>query len=88
MNDLDYSDSTLNNYESDDDWKSQTMVLGGLLGAGLGLISALLYIRSAEQTALERGEKASGPGTRDALTLGVSLLGIIRTITEWGQRSE
>jgi hypothetical protein len=64
------------------------MLLGGLLGAALGLISALLYIRSAEQTALERGEGPAAPATRDALTLGVSLLGIIRTISEWGQRSE
>ena len=65
------------------DWRSRTLLTGGLAGAALGLVAALLYIRSAEE---QYGPQTPPkPQTGDAVRLGVSLLGIIRTITEWGK---
>ena len=66
-------------------WRSRTMLMGGLIGAGLGLLSAYLYLRAAEE-AHEEGEAPVAPETRDAVKLGVALLAILRTITEWGKR--
>jgi hypothetical protein len=65
-------------------WRARALLMGGLLGSVLGLLSAYLYIRSAEDMYGGEGPP-EGPQTKDALKLGVSLLGIIRTITEWGR---
>ena len=48
------------------------------------LISAILYLRAAEET--HGDESPEMPQARDALRLGVSLLAIIRSITDWGRR--
>jgi hypothetical protein len=65
------------------DWRPRVFVLGGLIGAVLGLLSAYLFVRATE----EAGKDAPGtPATGDAVRLGASLLGIIRTIAEWGTR--
>ncbi|MBN1428616.1 MAG: hypothetical protein JXB07_09525 [Anaerolineae bacterium] len=66
-------------------WRSRTMLMGGLIGAVLGLLSAYLYVRSAEE-AHDPGEAPEAPETRDAVKLGVALLAIVRTIAEWGKR--
>jgi hypothetical protein len=67
-----------------EDWRTQIFVLGGVVGAVLGLVSAYLYVRSAEEE--HGGGAPATPGARDALRLGASVLGIVRTITEWGRR--
>jgi hypothetical protein len=67
-----------------EDWRTRIFVLGGVVGAVLGLVSAYLYVRSAEEE--HGGSAPATPGTRDALRLGASVLGIVRTITEWGRR--
>ncbi len=66
-------------------WRTRVLLVGGLVGAILGVISAFLYVRAADE---QRGgdEPPVGPGPGDAVRLGISLLGIIRTITEWGSR--
>lgn len=65
-------------------WRTRTLVVGGIIGTIVGLISAYLYLRAAEET---YGEEApEGPQTGDAVRLGISMLGIIRTITEWARR--
>lgn len=66
-------------------WRTRTLMMGSLIGAGLGLLSAYLYLRAAEETH-EPGETPQGPETRDAAKLGVALLAIVRTIAEWGRR--
>ncbi len=66
-------------------WRPRVFLIGGLAGALIGLLSAYLYVRSVEET---HGEAVSpsSPKASDAVKLGISLLGIIRTITEWGRR--
>jgi len=66
-------------------WRSRTILTGGLIGAVLGLFSAYLYVRAAEETH-ETGQAPEAPETRDAVKLGVALLTIVRTIAEWGRR--
>ena len=67
-----------------EDWRTPIFVLGGVVGAVLGLLSAYLYVRTAEE---EHGGHAPAiPKTGDALRLGASMLAIVRTITEWGRR--
>jgi gas vesicle protein len=66
-------------------WRARTMLMGGLIGAVLGLLSAYLYLRTAEESH-EEGRTPEAPETRDAVKLGVALLTIIRTIAEWGKR--
>lgn len=66
-------------------WRTRTLMMGGLVGAALGLLSAYLYVRAADETH-EAGEAPGGPETRDAAKLGVAVLAIVRTIAEWGRR--
>lgn len=66
-------------------WRTRTLMMGGLIGAVLGLLSAYLYLRAADETH-ESGTPPTGPETRDAAKLGVALLAIMRTIAEWGRR--
>jgi hypothetical protein len=66
------------------DWRTRTFVFGGIVGAVLGLLSAYLYVRSAEEE--HAGQAPASPKAGDALRLGTSVLAIVRTITEWGKR--
>lgn len=66
------------------DWRPRVFLIGGVIGAALGLLSAYLFVRAAEEAGKEAPE---APGAGDTVKLGLSLLGIIRTITEWGSRS-
>lgn len=70
---------------ADGGWRARVVVMGGIIGAVLGLLSAYLYLRAAEETHGPEGTP-QGPETRDAVKLGVALLAIIRTISEWGKR--
>ncbi len=67
-----------------DDWRPRVFLLGGVIGAALGLLSAYLFVRAAEEAGKQVPET---PRAGDTVKLGLSLLGIIRTITEWGSRS-
>lgn len=69
----------------DTGWRTRALMMGGLIGAVVGLLSAYLYLRAADETH-ESGEAPAGPETRDAARLGVALLAIVRTIAEWGRR--
>ena len=65
------------------DWRPRIFVVGGLVGAFLGLLSAYFYVKTAE----EIGDKQpTAPSSSDTVRLGLSLLSIIRTISEWGSR--
>ncbi len=68
-------------------WRQRILIIGGVLGAVIGVLSALFYIRAAEESNQE-GETPEAPTAGDAVRLGLSLLTIMRTITEWGQRKE
>ena len=66
------------------EFRTRVLVIGGILGSVLGIISAILYLRAAEET---YGENVPAmPQPRDAMRLGVALLAIIRSITDWGRK--
>jgi hypothetical protein len=65
------------------DWRPRVLILGGLVGAAIGLLSAYLYVRAADENVT--GKQPEAPGTGDAVRLGISLLAIVRTITEWAK---
>ena len=67
-----------------DDWRPKVIAFGGVLGAALGIVSALLYIRSAEETGRE--EAPASPDATDAVRMGITLMGIVRTVTEWAKK--
>lgn len=71
--------------QPDAGWRPRVFLLGGLLGALLGLLSAYLYVRAAEER-YGGAKPPEAPDTGDAVRLGTALLGIIRTIAEWGSR--
>ena len=61
------------------DWRSRAFLVGGVLGALLGLGAAYIYINAAEQS----GETPEvSPGT--AVTIGLSLLALLRQVADPG----
>ena len=66
-------------------WKSQVYVIGAAVGSLLGLVSAYLYARAAEEEAERKGGKPDKIPTSQLLTLGLAALGLIRQITELGK---
>jgi len=66
------------------EFRARVLIMGGIIGTVLGIVSAILYLRAAEEA---HGD--DGPGTprpRDAMKLGMSLLAIIRSITDMGRK--
>jgi hypothetical protein len=65
------------------DWRRKAFVLGGLLGALLGLGAAYIYVNAAEAS----GETPEvTPGT--AVTIGLSLLALLRQVAAIGEGGE
>jgi len=65
--------------EADDSWKAKTLIIGGAIGAAIGLSAAYLLTRRAEQ----KGEMlaiSSGQG----LKLGMLVAGLLRSILSLG----
>jgi hypothetical protein len=69
----------------DNSLRARVLIIGGVLGTILGIVSAFLYLRAAEESAAEDGA-INAPAPQDAVKLGLSLLGIIRAITDWARR--
>ena len=63
------------------DWKAKTLIVGGVVGALIGVGAAYLYIRNIE----EAGEEPQ-LGTKDALQLGVSVVSLVRQIANMGKK--
>lgn len=62
------------------DWRNRALIIGGVVGALLGLGAAYIYINSAE----ESGETPQvTPGT--AVTIGLSLLALLRQVAAIGE---
>ncbi len=64
----------------DMDWRGRAFLVGGVVGALLGLGAAYIYINAAEQSG-ERPEVS--PGT--AVTIGLSLLALLRQVAAIGE---
>lgn len=59
-------------------WKNKALLIGVILGALTGLGSALLYIRSVEDSGAEEPGRI---GTGDALKLGISTFSLIKQLS-------
>lgn len=66
---------------SEDNWKMKTLVVGTALGALLGLASAYLLTRTAE----ESGGKAPEVTTGDVIKTAIAAIGLIRGIASLGE---
>ena len=61
-------------------WRQKAFLIGGVVGALLGLRAAYIFINSAEQN----GEEPEvTPGT--AVTIGLSLLALLRQVAAIGE---
>jgi gas vesicle protein len=65
-------------------WKMRAYLAGGLIGLIVGLVAAYFYARVSEEN---EAEKPSRIKTMDALKLAVSLLSVVRQITDLGAGS-
>lgn len=68
--------------ETSNNWKTKLLIGGAVGGALLGIITAYLLARTAEET-------ENGPPkvtTVDALKASIGLIGIIRSIASLGDR--
>ncbi len=65
--------------ETDPNWKMKVMIIGGVMGAVVGLSAAYLYVRKLE----ESGEKPN-LATKEAVAVGLSLVALLRQIANTG----
>ncbi len=69
--------------------RQKLLIAGGIAGALIGVAAAFLYIKANESqiSAVDSGEtdavKKVSPG--EAMTVGLSLLGVLRQIANLGQ---
>lgn len=76
------NDNRLGVTTSDENWPLRVMVVGGALGALLGVTTSWLLIRTARET---RGGPPS-ISTGDAIRVGITTIGLIRAIAALGDR--
>jgi gas vesicle protein len=62
------------------DNKNKTLILGALIGAGTGLLAAMLLHRRAE-----KDEREAALTTGEGLKLGVLVFGLLRAISSLGE---
>jgi hypothetical protein len=62
------------------DWRTKAFVVGGVVGALLGLGAAYIYINAAEES---DDAPELTPGT--AVTIGLSLLALLRQVATIGE---
>lgn len=73
----------MNSISQENQWKTKFLLVGTAVGAIVGLGTAYLLARTAEET-------NSGPPqitTGDAIKVGVSIVGVMRGIASLGNRS-
>ena len=61
----------------DNSWKTKTLVVGAVLGALTGVGAAYLLIRQADESGVQFSSK-------EGVKLGITLLGLLRQITQLG----
>jgi gas vesicle protein len=67
------------------DWKKQTYLFGGIVGAIMGVLSAYLFAKEAEDES--ENERPKIPPTT-LLGLALSALSLIRQIAETGKKDK
>ncbi len=65
--------------EIDPNWKMKMMIIGGVVGAVVGVSAAYIYVRKLE----ESGERPS-IATKEAVAVGFSLVSLLRQIANMG----
>jgi len=66
--------------DNEGNWRVKVLIVGGVLGALLGVGSAYLMVRTAE----EAGRKSPEIGTGDAIRIVIALIGLVRGIAALG----
>ncbi|GAB4508641.1 MAG: hypothetical protein OHK0046_01650 [Anaerolineae bacterium] len=66
------------------DWKTQTYMLGTLVGAGLGFLASYLFAKAADENPDTNGERPAIQ-TAQLLSLALAAIGIMRQISEMGK---
>ncbi len=62
------------------------LLLGGIVGAAIGLLGAWLYLNNAPRIVDgEGGERIAAPDPKAALKVAISLLGVLRMIAGQGK---
>ncbi|HQF70405.1 MAG TPA: hypothetical protein PLH39_03895 [Promineifilum sp.] len=79
-------DKTLNqelaSMDDSRDWERRVVVAGGILGAFVGVVTSMLLIRTSR-------EAHAGPpaiNTSDAFKVGITAIGLVRSIAALGDR--
>jgi hypothetical protein len=68
--------------EREENWQRRVLLMGGIFGAAVGLLTSWLLVRTSRET---RG----GPpaiSTGDAIKVGVTTIGLVRAIASLGDR--
>lgn len=68
---------------TDSQWRTKAFMVGGAVGALLGLGAAYIYVSSAEKT----GEKPELPAS-EAVGIGLALLAVLRQIATMQEKGE
>ncbi len=79
-------DNVTNTEKAATNKKKQSYAYGAMIGLGVGLLSAYLYNRAAEEQAAQTGERPSIT-TGQILALTLAGLGLVRQITQLGTTS-
>jgi hypothetical protein len=66
---------------NDNNWKTKTMLIGAVVGAITGIAAAMIVIERAER---ERTTPSISAG--DGVKLGLGVLGLMRLISDLGDR--
>jgi len=79
-------DNTMNQelaaMDKQENWQAKVLITGAIIGAGVGLLTSWLLIRTSRET---RG----GPPaitTGDAIKVGITTIGLVRAIAALGDR--
>lgn len=72
--------------------RQKLLIMGGVAGALVGVVAAFLYIKANEGrvAAVEAGtaERVGEISPGEAISVGLSLLGVLRLIAELGQKKK
>ena len=71
---------------AESNWKSTAYVAGGVVGLLIGLAAAHLYARAADENQVSQGKMPGPINTADAFKLALTLLGLVRQISDLGAK--